>query len=80
MLGVETAVWTVAATKADKWYRGVLEAAELFMVKWQKDEADASRKRHASAVWVVPKGMGRGGATVVRNPRLTKAGRREQTG
>ena len=36
--------------KAGKWYRGLLEAAERFMVRWHKDEADASRKRHASAV------------------------------
>ena len=49
VFGVETAVWTLAAKTAGKWYRGVLEAAERFMVKWHKDEADASRKRHASA-------------------------------
>ena len=29
--GVEAEVWTVAAKKAGKWYRGVLEAAERFM-------------------------------------------------
>ena len=50
VLGVEIAVWTVAASKTGKWYRGVREAAERFMVKWQKDGADLSRKRHASAV------------------------------
>ena len=33
VLGVETAVWTAVAQKAGKWYRGVLEAAERFMVK-----------------------------------------------
>ena len=27
---VETAVWTVATSKAGTWYRGVLEAAERF--------------------------------------------------
>ena len=27
----EAEVWTVAAKKAGKWYRGVLEAAERFM-------------------------------------------------
>ena len=43
VFGVETAVWTVAAKKAGKWYRGVLEAAERFMVRWHKDEADARR-------------------------------------
>ena len=29
--GAEAEVWTVAAKKAGKWYRGVLEAAERFM-------------------------------------------------
>ena len=48
---VETAVWIVAAKMAGKWYRGVLEAAERLMAAaWHKDEADASRRRHASAV------------------------------
>ena len=46
---VETAVWT-ASKKAGRWYRGVLEEVELFMVRWHRDEADASRKRHASSV------------------------------
>ena len=50
VFGVETEVWTVAANKAGKRYRGVLEAAKRCMVMWQKDGADASRKRHASAV------------------------------
>lgn len=27
VLGVETVVWTITATKADKWYRGRLEAS-----------------------------------------------------
>ena len=50
MFGVETAALTVAATNAGKWYRGVLEAIERFMVKLNTYEADFSRKRHASAV------------------------------
>ena len=60
VFGVETAVWTVAAKKAGKWYWGVLEAAERFMVKWHKDEADLRRKRHASAVGGT-QGNGKGG-------------------
>ena len=67
--GVEAEVWTVAAKKAGKWYRGVLEAAERFMVKWHENEATMSRNCHASATGgaamhplrVVPKGIGRGG-------------------
>ena len=49
------------------------------MVRWHKDEADASRKRHASAVggaqW-----NGKGGAKMVGKQRWTKAGRSQQTG
>ena len=63
-------MWTaIAAEKAGKWYRGVLEAAERFMVKWHENEATMSRNCHASATGgaamhplrVVPKGIGRGG-------------------
>ena len=60
MFGVETAVWTVATEKTDKWYRGFLEAAAWFMVKWHKDEADLNRQRHASVVGGA-QGNGRGG-------------------
>ena len=60
VLGAETTVWSIAAKKAGKWYRGVLDAAERFMVRWHKDEADMSRKRHASAVGSA-QGNGKGG-------------------
>ena len=53
-------MWTIAAKKRGKWYRGVLEEAERFMAKWYENEAALSKNRHAS-VWVVPKGIGRGG-------------------
>ena len=43
-------MWTVAAKTLGKWYRGVLEEAERFMVRLHKDEADASTTRHVSAV------------------------------
>ena len=83
VFGVEIAVWTIADKKAGKWYRGVLDADERFMVRFMvrghKDEADMSRKRHASAVGSA-KGHGKGGATVMRRPRLAKAGRRQRTG
>ena len=48
VFGVEAEVWTVAAKKASKWYRGVLEAAERFMDKWHENEATLRRNRHAS--------------------------------
>ena len=47
--GVEAEVWTIAANKAGKWYRGVLEAAERFMAKCHEIEGTLSRNRHASA-------------------------------
>ena len=50
VLGVETGVGTIAAKKAGNWYRGVLDAAERFMVWWHKDAADMIRTHHASAV------------------------------
>ena len=37
--GGEAEVWTIAAKKARKWYRGVLEAAERYMAKWHENEA-----------------------------------------
>ena len=36
VFGVEAEVWTVAAKKAGKWYRGILEAEERFMAKWHE--------------------------------------------
>ena len=81
VFGVETAVWTVAAKKAGKSYRGVLEAAERFMVRRHNDEADASRKRHASALGGVQgNGQGVRQPSYVRKQQLMKAGRRQQTG
>jgi len=50
VFGVETALWSTAAKKAGKWYRGVLEAAKRFMVKWHEDEAGLSRKRRANVM------------------------------
>ena len=48
VFGVEAEVRTVAAKKAGKRYRGVLESAERFMDKWHENEATLSRNRHAS--------------------------------
>ncbi|MEP5351924.1 MAG: hypothetical protein ABJZ75_06195 [Luteolibacter sp.] len=75
VFGVETALWPTAAKKAGKWYRGILEAAERFMVRWHEAEAELSRQRRASAVGGV-QGMGGWAATrgVAENP--TKGMRR----
>ena len=31
-----------------KWYRGVVEAAECFMTRWHRDEAESSWLRHTT--------------------------------
>ena len=80
VFGVETVLWTSAANKVGKWYRGVLEAAERFMVRWHENEAKLSKKCRASVIWAASEGMGREGGTVLGKPPLTKAGRRWQTG
>ena len=54
-------MWIVVAKKAGKCYRGVLEPAERFMVRWHKDEAELNRQRHASVVGGAL-GNGKGGA------------------
>ena len=44
VFGVEIALCSTAAAKAaEKWYRGILEAAELFKVRWHEAEAKPSR-------------------------------------
>ena len=82
---IETVPWPMAAKaakaakKAGKWQRWVLEAAERFMVRWHENDATLSRKRHASVMGGVQEN-GKGGASVVGKPRLTKAGMKWQTG
>ena len=41
-------LWPTAAKKGGKWYRGVVEAAECFMTRWYRDEAESSWLRHAT--------------------------------
>ena len=48
VFGVETVIWPTAAKKGGKWYRGVVEAAECFMTRWHRDEAESSWLRHAT--------------------------------
>ena len=45
---VETVLRPRATKKSRKWYRGVVEAAECFMARWQMNEAQRSRLRHAA--------------------------------
>ena len=48
LFGVETVLWPRAAKKSGKWYRGVVEAADGFMTRWQRLEAEKSWIRHAA--------------------------------
>ena len=48
VFGVGTVLWRTAAKKGGKWYRGVVEAAECFMTRWHRDEAESSWLRHAT--------------------------------
>ena len=48
MFGVETVLWPTAAKKGGKSYRGVVEAAECFMTRWYRDEAESSWLRRAT--------------------------------
>ncbi|CAM9337240.1 unnamed protein product, partial [Laminaria digitata] len=47
VFGVETVLWPTAAKKGGKWYRGVVQAADCFMARWHRDEAEWSWLRHA---------------------------------
>ena len=69
-------MWCTAAKKAGKRYRGILEAAELFMVKWHEDDAKLSRQRRAFVVAGAPGNGGRGGnKRDRRKPDQVKGGR-----
>ena len=48
VLGAETVPRPTAAKKGGKWYRGVVEAAESFMTRWHRDEAESSWLLHAT--------------------------------
>ena len=64
LFGVETVLWAKAAKKSGKWCRGVVEAADCFMARWHRDEAQRSRLRHAVAKDAKnsDKGRGEGGS------------------
>ena len=38
----------MALRRVGSWYRGVVEAAECFMTRWHRDEAESSWPRHAT--------------------------------
>ena len=55
VFGVETVLWPTAAEKGGRWYRRGLEAADCFMARWHRDEAES--------IWL--------DATQHRTPRVT---------
>ena len=59
-----------------KWYRGVIEAAEHFMVRWRETEVERSWLRHAAEnVKSGDKGKGGGGTHVMHgHSRMTRGG------
>ena len=66
VFGVEMVLWPTAAKKGGKWYRGVVEAAECFMTRWHRDEAESSWLRHPTEdAKSDDKGTGGGGRAAV---------------
>ena len=59
-------LWPRVAKKSGKRYRGVVEAADCFMARWHRDEAQRSRLRHAAEdAESGDKGWGGGGGAAV---------------
>ena len=48
MFGEDSVLWTRTAKKSEKWYRGVVEAADYSMAMWHRVEAERSWLRHAA--------------------------------
>ena len=43
-------LWPRVAKKSGNWYREVVDAADRFMTRWHRGEAQKSWLRHAAAV------------------------------
>ena len=48
VFGLETVLWPTATKKGGKRCRGVVEAAEYFMTRWQRHEVESSWLRYAT--------------------------------
>ena len=59
--GVETVLWVHAAKKEGKCYRGILEAAERFMVRLHVEEEQKSSERRAARIGDAQSRKGTGG-------------------
>ena len=42
LFGVETVPWPRAAKKSGSWHRGIVDAADHFMTRWHRGEAEKS--------------------------------------
>ena len=42
LLGIEPVLWPRAAKKSGNWHRGIVNAAERFMARWHRGEAEKS--------------------------------------
>ena len=56
--------WQIQGRRTGKWYRGVLDAVERFMVRWNEEEGKESRQRHPRAMGGPQKGKGKRAAAV----------------
>ena len=48
LFGAEAVLWPRAAKKSEKWNRGVVDAADRFMKRWHKGEAEKGWLRQAA--------------------------------
>ena len=48
LFAAEAVLWPRAAKKSGKWYRGVVDAADCFIVRWHRGGAERSWLRHGA--------------------------------
>lgn len=48
LFGAEPVLWGREAKKSEKWRPGVFKAANCFMARWHRDEAEVSWLRNAA--------------------------------
>ena len=73
LFGVEMVLWSTAAKQAGKWYRGIAKAADGFMARWHRAEAEkcystqtrTPRNRHVGRARKRREGGGGGAAVMI---------------
>ena len=48
LFGVQAVLWSTAGKKGGNWYWGVDEAADCFLVRWSRGNAESSWLGHAA--------------------------------